>query len=276
MYIQKVLNNNVVIANNSTSHDEVILIGKGIGFNRHKGDEIRLDKAEKVYRLENQSEQEKYKQLLPILDEDFITFMHDVLSFIEAKMGKIVNEHVHIGLTDHIAFAIKRAKDKIYVKNPFLIATESLYPKEYQVAKKIVSMIKEYSGIELPDGEIGLIALHIHSAITDRDLHKINQFSELIYQLIKIIEDTLEIQIDHNSIHYYRLIQHLRRGIERVNRDIEHTRDQSILAKVLKHEYPLCYNLAWKIVKVIQQALQKPVDESEIVYLTIHLQRLID
>ncbi|MUK88633.1 PRD domain-containing protein [Ornithinibacillus sp. L9] len=274
MEVKKVLNNNVVITIDP-SQKEVILIGKGIGFNKKAGQMINPDTAEKVFRLEDEKEQDKYKQLLPHLDEDFIVFMHDVLSHIQQEMGKIVNEHIHIGLTDHIAFAIKRAREGIFIKNPFLVETEALYHREYMVARDIVNMIEEYSGVNLPEGETGLIALHIHSSVTDRNLSEINQYSKLVFHLVKMIEDGLEIQLERDSINYYRLVQHIRHAIERVNSG-NYTKDQEILANVLKKEYPLCYNLAWKIVKVMQKTLQKPVDESEVVYLTIHLQRLMD
>ena len=43
---------------------------------------------------------------------------------------------------------------------------------------------------------------------------------------------------------------------------------------MLKTEYPVCYNLAWKMIKVIQQTLQMEIYEAEAVYLTLHLQRI--
>ncbi|TKJ02702.1 PRD domain-containing protein, partial [Bacillus cereus] len=46
-------------------------------------------------------------------------------------------------------------------------------------------------------------------------------------------------------------------------------------ADLLKAEYPVCYNLAWKLVKVMQKELQLPVYEAESIYLTMHLQRLV-
>ncbi|SHG01569.1 glucose PTS transporter transcription antiterminator GlcT [Ornithinibacillus halophilus] len=274
MQVKKVLNNNVVIAEQS-SEKEVLLIGKGIGFSKKEGQEISADTAEKVFRLEDPTEQDKYKQLLPQLDEDFIQFMHDVLSHIEKEMGQIVNEHIHIGLTDHIAFAIKRAKEGINIKNPFLVETEVLYHKEYMVAKTIVSMIKEFSGVQLPDGEIGLIAIHIHSSVTDRNLSDINKNSTLVFQLIQMIEDGLDITLKRDSINYFRLVQHIRFAIDRVSSGVAN-KEQTSLGKVLKMEYPMCYNLAWKIVKVMQQTLKKPVVDAEVIYLTIHLQRLLN
>ncbi|SIA90475.1 RNA-binding antitermination protein GlcT [Mycobacteroides abscessus subsp. abscessus] len=46
------------------------------------------------------------------------------------------------------------------------------------------------------------------------------------------------------------------------------------IADLLKSEYPVCYNLSWKLIKVMQQALRKKVFDAEAVYLTMHLQRL--
>ena len=41
---------------------------------------------------------------------------------------------------------------------------------------------------------------------------------------------------------------------------------------LLKAQYPVCYNIAVKIVKMIQNKLQRKVYESEVVYLTMHIQ----
>jgi transcriptional antiterminator len=43
---------------------------------------------------------------------------------------------------------------------------------------------------------------------------------------------------------------------------------------LLKLEYPVCYNLSWKLIKVMQQFLKMKVFDAEAVYLTMHLQRL--
>ena len=58
--INKVLNNNVVIANHP-SYGETVIIGKGIGFNRKKDDEISLVNADKMFVLTGKKEQEDIK-----------------------------------------------------------------------------------------------------------------------------------------------------------------------------------------------------------------------
>lgn len=127
--------------------------------------------------------------------------------------------------------------------------------------------------IQLPVDEIGFIALHIHSAIMHKNVLEINKDSQLISQLVNVIEEAFQAKIDKHSIDYIRLIRHLRFAIDRV-----HVGDElgeiSKLTYTFHHEYPFCYNLSWKLIKIMQNALKKPVGNAEAVYLTMHLQRI--
>ncbi|MCK6257971.1 transcription antiterminator [Fictibacillus sp. KIGAM418] len=271
-HIQKTLNNNAVVASNASSQ-ELIIIGKGIGFGKKIGDVITDDAIDKLYILTNEKEQEQYKTLVHSLDESFIELLNDVITHIEGRMQTTLNEHIHVALTDHVAFAVKRLEQGMDIRNPFLSETQTLYPKEYTVAEEVIEQINQSLGIHLPEGEIGFVALHIHSAVTNKSLSDINEHSRLINRLAAIIEESLSIKLDHKSINYLRLVRHLRHTIERMEMG-EQVDKQEKLAKVLKEEYPLCYNLAWKLIKVMQNTLNKPIPEAEAVYLTMHLQRL--
>ncbi|MFC4714213.1 glucose PTS transporter transcription antiterminator GlcT [Planococcus dechangensis] len=270
--IEKVLNNNVVIARHD-AYKEVVLIGNGLGFNKKKGDVISFDHADKTFLLKDETEKEQYVNLVPHIDEDLIAFINDQLLFIEAQMDKTLNEHIHVALTDHLSFAIKRIQQNMQFSNSFLFEIESLYPKEYQVAKSVVKEFERQLGIVFPEGEIGFIALHIHSAVTDKPLRDINRDHALISQLTQLIESGLKVDLSKDNVNYHRLIQHLHRAIDRIHQG-ESLGDENKLQEVLKAEYPVCYNLAWKLIKVMQNQLNKPVDEAEVLYLTIHLQRL--
>lgn len=50
LHVNKALNNNVIIAQHP-EHGEVVVIGKGIGFNRKTGDIIPLMAVEKMFIL---------------------------------------------------------------------------------------------------------------------------------------------------------------------------------------------------------------------------------
>ncbi|QGQ46769.1 glucose PTS transporter transcription antiterminator GlcT [Metabacillus sediminilitoris] len=268
----KTLNNNVLIAQHQ-SFGEVVLIGKGIGFGKKAGDIIQENGFEKMFVLTNQKEQEQYKKLLTDIDEHMLNVIQDSIQYISERVEKPLNEHIHIALTDHITFALKRLQQGMDLKNPFLIETKSLYPLEFELATDVVDKLNKSLNVHLPEGEVGFIALHIHSSISNKPLSEVNQYSQLISKLTELIEESLNIKIDRESVNYLRLIRHLRYTIERVNTG-ESVAEPEKLSFLLKNEYPICYNTAWKMIKVMQQTLKKSVYEAEAVYLTMHLYRL--
>jgi transcriptional antiterminator len=270
--VKKALNNNVLIAEHE-SYGEVVLIGKGIGFNRKKGDPIQNDIAEKMFVLKGEKEQEQYKNLLPFLDENLSNVTISAIELIRERTNSFLNEHIHIALTDHILFAINRLMRGMEIRNPFLVETRTLYPFEYEIAREVVEMINDMTDVNLPEGEVGFIALHIHSAMMNKDLSEVNQHSQLISRLTSMIEQQLDVKINKESVDYMRLVRHIRYTIERVLRE-ERVEEPEKIAKLLKEEYPLCYNLSWKLIKMMQQTLRKPVYDAEAVYLTMHLQRI--
>lgn len=270
--IKKILNNNVVIAI-SEQGNEVILTGKGIGFNQKQGERLDESRVDKYFVLIDKHEQEQYKLLLPHVPESFIGIMNETISLISDKLNAELDEHIHVSLTDHLSFAIKRLSQGLDVKNPFLVETQTMYPKEYTIAEEVIQHINHKLDVALPDGEIGFVALHIHSAITNRSVGELNKYSALMSQLVNVIEESLHIDINRTGVDYLRLVRHLRHAIERSesNQPVEaHER----LEKVLKEEYPMCYNLSWKLIKIMQKDLRTNFPDAEAVYLTMHLQRL--
>ncbi|MGD7046299.1 glucose PTS transporter transcription antiterminator GlcT [Jeotgalibacillus proteolyticus] len=270
--IKKILNNNVLIAQ-SEQEAEVVLIGKGIGFKRQVNALIKQSEVEKLFVLRDQSEQEQFKKLLPYIKEDLLKVIISSIELIRERTEGFLNEHIHVALTDHLVFAVNRLMRGMAISNPFLLETKALYPYEYEIAKEVVKLFNERAHIYLPEGEIGFIALHIHSAMVNRDIHEINTHSQMIGKLIQIIEQQFDVQIDRESIDYMRLVRHLRYTIERVLRG-EKVEEPEKIASLLKSEYPICYNLSWKLIKIMQQTLKQPVYEAEAVYLTMHLQRI--
>ncbi|QKS73310.1 transcription antiterminator [Paenalkalicoccus suaedae] len=270
--VKKVLNNNVVIAAHK-EYEEVVLIGKGIGFGKKAGEPIAKESAEKFFVLRNAEEQEQYKTLLEFVDEDFISFMNDSLERIEEQFQSSLNEHIHVGLTDHLHFAMKRIQQGHGIKNPFLKETELAYPKEYRAATELAERIHKQFDVRIPEGEIGFITLHIHSALTNRDLSEINRHTQLVSELVGLIETNLEMEIERDDMNYLRLVRHLHHAIERVATET-YAESQDTLLNVLQKEYPLCYTLSWKLMKVMQKRLQKRVPDAEAVYLTLHIQRI--
>lgn len=272
LHVAKALNNNVIIANHP-GHGEVVVIGKGIGFNRRQGDLIPLDAVEKMFILKNQQEQEQYKQLVPQVDEHLIEVIGEIIMYISQKTNQELNEHIHIALTDHLSFAIKRAEQDMAIHNPFLFETREIYPMEYELAEYAIELIHERLGVDLGQDEIGFVALHINSAMTNRHVSEVREHTQLIADLVNMVEEELRMRILRHSLDYSRLLTHLRFAIERVKRG-EKVAVVEKLEALLSQEYPELYKLAGKLTIVMEARLNKPVYQAEISYLTMHLHRL--
>ncbi|WP_413376336.1 glucose PTS transporter transcription antiterminator GlcT [Alkalihalobacillus sp. 1P02AB] len=273
IHVKKALNNNVIIAEHP-DYEEIILIGKGLGFGKRAGDIVAGERAEKFFVLKDTEEQKQYLKLLEYVDETFIEMMDAIITKIEERFKVELNEHIHVGLTDHLFFAIKRIREGLGVKNPFRKETELAYPKEYAMAEEIVESLSDWLKLHIPEGEVGFIALHIHSALTNRELAEINKETLLVADLVEVIEENLKIKVDKKDMNYLRLVRHIYHTIERVQAE-NYMEEQEALKKVLQEQYPVCYNLSWKLMKVMQQKLKRSVPDAEAVYLTLHLQRLM-
>ncbi|MFZ4450415.1 glucose PTS transporter transcription antiterminator GlcT [Salibacterium aidingense] len=272
MEVKKVLNNNVIIARHP-EYEEVVLTGKGIGFGKKEGAPVQEEGAEKFFVLKNQQEQEQYKQLLIEVDESFIGCMNECMAMLENRFQVQLHEHIHVALTDHLYYAVHRIKQGMEIRNPFLQETELAYPAEFQAARDLLFHVEKCTGIAMPEGEVGFVALHIHTALTQRSIQEVNEHTMLVSELVKRIEETLDISMDTKDLDHQRLLRHLHQTLERIQNG-DYGDEPESLKNVLKKEYPLCYNLSWKLIKMMQQALKLPVPESEGVYLTLHLQRL--
>ncbi|MFB9860767.1 glucose PTS transporter transcription antiterminator GlcT [Salinicoccus siamensis] len=267
--IEKALNNNVVIGRDE--FEEVVLIGRGIGFGKKAGDALDIEDADKIYKLEGQQDTSRYQTLLTMADEKLFQSTLEAIELIDDMTTMTINNRILLSLTDHLLFAMKRLEEGIGITNPFVNETKALYPKEYHIAEAVVDMFDKKYGIRLPEAETGFIALHVHSSIYNRSLRDMNLLSEVVHQAIVIIEQGLGTEIDQTSIQYDRFVRHISFCVQRVMNG-ESVPSQDHFDSLLKTEYPTCYNIAVKIVKMIQNKLQRKVYDSEVVYLTMHIQ----
>ncbi|MBL4934742.1 PRD domain-containing protein [Clostridium sp. YIM B02515] len=270
--VQKIFNNNIILV--IDNNVEKILFGKGIGFGKHAGDEIALNKSiEKTFIIQDPQNKNKFNQLIKTVDEDIIVICEEIISMISEEFTEELDESIHISLTDHIFFTLKRLKESNEIVNPFLVETEVLFKKEYEIAKKAVSILEKRTGISIPEGETGFITLHIHSARNKGTLSNTIKYAFLANTITEFVEDNLNIELDRDSLDYARFIIHLRFAIERL---LKSSPIKNELLTAIKRKYKASYKLAEQIGKIIEDSLEVKVVPDEIGYIAIHLQKLTE
>ena len=80
MVIDKIINNNIVSAFDEKGL-EVVIMGRGIGFQMKRGQEVPEEKIEKVFRIKSQSIAEQLKELLANMAGEQVLFSLELISY---------------------------------------------------------------------------------------------------------------------------------------------------------------------------------------------------
>ncbi|GAB6168903.1 PRD domain-containing protein [Clostridium carnis] len=262
-------NNNIVLVRDNGK--EKILFQKGIGFAKKLGEIIEKGiKIEKVFVIESEENQRNFNEIVDRVDNKLIGIVEEAIVDITNELGEELNENIHIGLVDHLSFAIKRLKDNEEIQNPFLVEIETLYSKEFDLAYNLVKKIERSLNIDIPDGEVGFIALHIHSARSNGKLSNTIKYSFLGSSVVELVEDRLNIEIDRKSLDYARFLTHIRFAIERV---ITNNPIKNDLKDIIKAKYRRSYKIAEEARMIISKGLELNVSDDETAYIAMHIER---
>ena len=171
MVIQKVINNNVISAYDE-NQQEVVIMGKGIGFKAHTGDAIDESMVEKVFRIENEKLSRQFQEILENIPLEHMQLTSDIITYAKKNLNVQLNQSIYITLTDHINFAIQRQAQGIQLKNALLWETKKFYHQEYLMGKYAIDLLNEKLGTKFSEDEAGFIALHFVNAEYRHELLK--------------------------------------------------------------------------------------------------------
>lgn len=275
MNVKKVINNNIVKSIDS-ANNEVLVMGKGIGFQKKVGDPINTEAIEKVYTSNEDMNTNKLTQLLANIQLEHLQVANEIISFAKVSLGKKLSENIYLTLTDHIDYAIERQKNSMPIKNALLWEIKRFYNHEFLIGKEALNIIQNKLGITLPEDEAGFIALHIVNA--ELDMTKVSQVSEMtqiIQNILNIIKYHYKMDLDEYSLNYERFITHLKFFVHRLYSGVQLEEDKDAgFIFMLKERYKEEYHCALKIRDYIIKEFGRDLQEDEMIYLTIHIRRI--
>lgn len=271
--IAKLINNNIVCSIDAEGN-EVILRGLGIGFNKKVNDSIEDEKVEKIYKMANKDASNKLQELLAEIPIEYVTVCTEIIEYATKTLNKKLNDNIYITLTDHISFAITRKDNKLEYRNVLLTEIKTFYEEEYQIGVQALEIIKDKLGVELSYDEAGFIALHIVNAELDTNIGNMVKITELIQKVMELIYNYYGKEIDEDSLNYKRFITHLKFFGQRIFTDKATEEDDEEFRSLVRNRYPIEYQCAENIGKLVLEQYSKKVTEEELMFLTIHLKRL--
>lgn len=272
MELLRVFNNNVVLARR---HDgvEVILTGRGLGFQTKPGQTVDEAKIVKIFVPSDGRDPDHIGQLLAEIPPEHIQMVLSAMR--EARIEDTASVILVLSLADHLGFALARARIGQVIEYPLTAEVVSLYPDEYAKAQRFVEALNALSDVTLPQVEVTAFSLHlVNAGFASGDLSWTYTMTGVIQQILDVAAKGLDVQLDPSSISVGRFITHLRYLFVRINKDEQLEHHMLAVVQSIVDSYPKENACAKTIAELIELRLGSSLSTDEIAYLTLHLARL--
>lgn len=276
MIIKRILTNNAVVIDDENQQEKIVC-GKGIAFKKRPGMEIDEMSINQTFILEGGGEYSRFEQLLKDVPLEYLELSSEIINMAKLEFAKKFKDNVIITLSDHLYVAIKRCREGMTISNPLLWDIKNFYEIEYDIGLRALELIKNKFHIQLPNDEAGLIALHIVNVELDEDnMDHIFQVTKVIQEIMTIVKYHFHAEFDTSNVYYYRFITHLKFFALRLLKDNQFNEDEeNELLDVVKDKYCTSYECVLKIKDFLEKKYNYTLQEDEIVYLTIHVHRVV-
>jgi beta-glucoside operon transcriptional antiterminator len=275
MKIAKVYNNNVISTFNG-KNEELVVMGKGLAFQKRPGDFVDKDKIEKIFALKNEDISEKFKTLLYEVPLEYMEITEEIIKIAKSRLGRTLNDSIYISLTDHIHFAVDRHRKGYDIKNALLWEIKRFYKEEYLIGMEALKLVSEKIGVNLPEDEAGFIAMHIVNSGLNEEMPNVANITRVMQDILNIVKYHYKINFDEESLNYFRFVTHLKFFAQRLYSKNYIEDDDPFLYESFKQKHKEAIVCTEKINDYIENQFDHSLTNNEKLYLAIHIQRVVN
>ncbi|EOS54482.1 BglG family transcription antiterminator LicT [Paenibacillus barengoltzii] len=275
MEIAKVFNNNVISALQENG-EELVIMGRGVGFKKKPGDKVDKSRIEKVFALKNKQTSDNFKMLLREVPLELVVIVEEIIDYARKNLSKKLNENIYVSLTDHINFAVERHQQGLEIKNVLFWEIKQLYKEEFNIGLKMLEQIKLKMGIDLPEDEAAFIAIHIVNAEMNEEIRTTMDITKFMQQIINIVKYHFGTEFEEDSLSYMRFITHLKFFAQRILKGIHYKENHDNLFDLIKEKHRESALCAEKIKLFVEKEYNHKLTSEEMLYLTVHIERVVN
>nr|WP_241484835.1 PRD domain-containing protein [Lacticaseibacillus casei] len=282
--ILQVLNNNVLLV--ADGHDkQQIVWGKGIGFRLKRGESYFPTEDDHIFRAVPPRDVQwvdTFKELANEIPQSYFELTDSIIDLAQSRLNVSFDGHLLVPLTDHIYFAVQRAKSGMVVSNPMLFDVQRLFQKEFQVGQEAVDMIQSHSQVAFSDDEAGFIAMHLieHELVeTNGPVQTVAEAMAILSGVNEILGEDYGAKFSESSLAVSRMATHLYYLLLRTQEGKYNDSSESsdtILLRQLKKQYPYAGKSLGKIVAFIADKVGYRFNDSNQLFLLIHIIHIIE
>lgn len=275
MKIKKKLNNNVAVVTDKIGN-EIIVMGKGITYDKKAGDCVDVEQVEKQFVPSNKDFSMKFQEILLDIPSKYLEVSNCIIERAKKYLDAEIDDNIYISLTDHIHMEVKRYLDGMQVPNPLLLDIKRFYNKEYEIGCQALEIIKDQLKVELPEDEAGFIAFHFVNAQQNLESSKMVDIMKLVKEITNIVKYQMGLDFDEESVYYYRFITHLKFFAQRLFlENKQYTDEDNPLYHIVKEQYKKAFNCTQSVVKFVDNKYNYKISKEEQLYLTVHIENII-
>ncbi|MNC49879.1 Levansucrase and sucrase synthesis operon antiterminator [compost metagenome] len=161
------------------------------------------------------------------------------------------------------------------IQNTLLDEIRILYPREFQIGLHAKSMIREALQVDIPEDEVGYIAMHIHTAWKNAGVRgTAAEMAAMIRDIAEGVEQAAGITLDRASANYERLVTQL----ENILRTDETGKLLSELnpeiVRIAKERYTRAYVQAQEVSVLVEEDYGYVLSDSQLVCIAMEINRI--
>lgn len=199
----------------------------------------------------------------------------DIVELAQTSLVCNLNPNLTFTLADHLSFAVERCLNGIELNTPLAYDVAYFYPREMELGRRALEIIKERKKIELPANEAINIALHlVNGEMENSDMYSTLKATEVIRDISELIEEELNIKLDTASFNYSRFVMHLRYLLQRLEQDDQEDNGIGSAMRLSCIKYPEVYACTLKVRDYLADHFGRDCSEDEMLYLFMHINRL--
>lgn len=274
LIVKKIVNNNIVIAKDFYGR-EVVAIGKGLGFRKHKNEGVYPEEIIRTYVLVDKPNNGVFA-LFEEIPFEVIEISQEIIDRAQEQLKGVFNMNLLVALADHINFSIAQYRSGNQMPKLLSEEVKRFYKEEYQISLEAIEMINGRFGITLPREEATSIAFHLITATENKSDQQTARIMRTVSDIVKIVERHLNAALDEQSLTYSRFIIHLKFFLKNVlSGSMVHGEAafDSIFDQ-LKSEFEESLACVKEISDYVMENYNYECGDEDRIYLMIHIVRL--
>ncbi|MEE1618397.1 PRD domain-containing protein [Brachybacterium sp. J153] len=274
MRVLRVLNNNVVLSRDDSGRG-VILTGRGLGFRAQVGQEVDPAKIVQVFVPADGRDPDHLAEAFAMINQEVLRAVVIALRESGIESGESDRPTLAIAVADHVSGAIDRLHRGIAIEYPLRAEVQTLYPEEYDRARRLLGEVNRLVDPALPEHETTALALHlVNAGFSTGDLSFTYTMTGVIQQMLAIVGERYGIEVDRHSMAAARFITHVRYMFVRIQQHRQLAGEQSLISRTIREAYPDAARTAQQLAVIVQLRMGDELSYDEVSYLALHVARM--